>query len=196
MLNITTFKLLYNNVSDIKKQFSILYKIFSIILGTLLLTASSYIEVPMIPVPMTMQTFAVPLIGALYGWRLAGITIITWLMQAALGMPVLAGGAFGIHYFLGPTAGYLFSFPFAGMLMGWFAESGWNGDRVWLAFVGMLLSNAICLLFGSAWLAMMIGFQQAVNHGLLPFLLGAVVKSALAASTLKLIAIAKAIKPS
>ncbi|MEO3435267.1 biotin transporter BioY [Inquilinus sp. CAU 1745] len=157
----------------------------AVILGTLFLTASSYISVPMVPVPITMQTFAVMLVGALYGWRLGGITITAWLIQGALGMPVLSGGAAGAHHFVGPTAGYLFAFPIAGVLVGWLAERGWNGNRVGLAFVNMLLGNVICLAFGAAWLAATIGLEQAIMHGVTPFLVGAVLKSALGAATLK-----------
>jgi biotin transport system substrate-specific component len=135
-----------------------------------------------------MQTFAVTLVGAIYGWRLGGITIIAWLLEGAAGLPVLAGGASGVQHFLGPTGGYLFAFPVAGALMGWLAERGWNGDRVALAFLGMLLSNAVCLALGAAWLATLIGPQRAIAVGVTPFLVGALLKSALGAAVLKLLA--------
>ena len=158
------------------------------VLGSLFLALSSYVQVPMIPVPVTMQTLAVTLVGALYGWRLGGITIIAWLAEGAAGLPVLAGGASGVHHFLGPTGGYLFAFPVAGALMGWLAERGWNGNRVSLAFLGMLLGNAVCLLLGAAWLALLIGPERAIVLGVMPFLVGALLKSALGAATLKLLA--------
>src|SRR5689334_12607461 len=81
-----------------------------VVLGTIFLALSSWITVPMIPVPMTMQTLAVPLVGALCGWRLGTITVLAWLGEAMLGAPVLAGGSGGIALFVGPTAGYLVSF--------------------------------------------------------------------------------------
>ena len=165
---------------------SLSWKVAAVLLGTLFLALSSYIEVPMVPVPVTMQTFAVALIGALYGWRLGGITIIVWLMQGTLGLPVLAGGAAGAHHFVGPTAGYLFAFPVAGMVMGLLAERGWNGHRPWLAFAGMLVSNVLCLVLGAAWLAGLIGIEQAIMAGIVPFLAGAVLKAGLGAITLKL----------
>lgn len=160
--------------------------------GTLFLALASYIEVPMIPVPMTMQTFAVTLIGALYGWRLGAITILAWLAEAALGLPVLAGGAGGAHLFLGPTGGYLFAFPIVGALTGWLAERGWNGNKAGLAFVAMILGNTACLLLGAAWLAAMIGVEQAIMFGVTPFLLGGLLKSALGAATLAALVQAKA----
>jgi biotin transport system substrate-specific component len=159
----------------------------ALIFGNLLLTLSSYIEVPMIPVPVTMQTFAVTLLGALYGWRLGGMMIIVWLIEGALGLPVLSGGAGGLHHFVGPTSGYLFSFPIVGILMGWLAGQGWNGSRVLLAFTGMVISNGCCLLLGAAWLASIIGYQQALVLGLTPFLAGGIAKSALGAIALKLL---------
>ena len=165
---------------------SLSWKVGAIILGSLFLTLCSFIEVPMVPVPVTMQTFAVALIGALYGWRLGGITIVAWLIQGAIGLPVLAGGAAGPHHFVGPTAGYLFAFPIAGMAMGWLAERGWNGHRPFLAFAGMLTSNALCLVLGAAWLAVLIGVEQAVMAGIAPFVIGAVLKAALGAATLAL----------
>ncbi|MEH6720595.1 MAG: biotin transporter BioY [Aurantimonas endophytica] len=165
------------------------WKVGAVIVGSLLLALSSYVEVPMFPVPMTMQTFAVALVGALYGWRLGGITIITWLIEGAFGMPVLAGGAAGIHHFVGPTGGYLFAFPIAGMIMGLLAERGWNGHRVWLAFAGMLVSNVLCLILGAVWLGVLIGAEEALMAGVIPFLAGAVLKSGLGAVTLKLLAL-------
>lgn len=165
---------------------SMSWKVGAVVFGTLFLTLSSFIEVPMVPVPVTMQTFAVALVGALYGWRLGGITIVTWLIQGAIGLPVLAGGAAGAHHFVGPTAGYLFAFPIAGMAMGWLAERGWNGHRPLLAFAGMLISNVLCLVLGAAWLAVLIGAEQAVMAGIVPFLIGAVLKAALGAVTLRL----------
>lgn len=164
------------------------WKIAAVFLGSCFLALSSYIEVPMVPVPVTMQTFAVALVGALYGWRLGGVTIVAWLIEGALGLPVLAGGAAGALHFVGPTGGYLFAFPVAGMAMGWLAERGWNGHRVGFAFAGMLVANALCLILGAAWLAVLIGPQKAFALGVAPFLIGALLKSALGAATLKLLA--------
>ncbi|WP_233224484.1 biotin transporter BioY [Thiomonas sp. X19] len=160
-------------------------KLFAIVLGTLLLAASSWITVPMVPVPMTLQTLAVTLIGALYGWRLGSVTIIAWLIEGALGLPVLAGGAAGVAHFMGPTGGYLLAFPLAGALAGWLAERGWNGSRPFLAFLAMLAGNALCLLLGAGWLAAMIGPVKAITAGVLPFVFGGFLKSILAAAMLK-----------
>lgn len=163
------------------------WQIAAIVFGSTFLALSSYIEVPMYPVPMTMQTFAVAMVGALYGWRLGGITIAIWLVEGAAGLPVLSGGGGGAHHFVGPTAGYLFAFLPMGVMIGWLAERGWNGNRVGLAFLSMLLGNLLCLSIGAAWLATILGVEQAIVHGVAPFLLGAILKSALGAATLKAI---------
>jgi len=96
---------------------SVAWRVGAVVLGSLFLALSSYIEVPMVPVPVTMQTFAVTLVGALYGWRLGALTIVAWLVEGASGLPVLAGGDAGLHHFFGPTAGYLFAFPLCGALL-------------------------------------------------------------------------------
>ncbi len=131
-----------------------------------------------------MRTLAVALVGALYGWRLGAITITAWLVQGAMGLPVLAGGAAGAHHFVGPTAGYLFAFPVAGAVAGWLAERGWNGHRVVLAFLGQLISNLLCLVLGAAWLAVLIGLEPAITSGVMPFLVGALLKAVAGAAIL------------
>jgi biotin transport system substrate-specific component len=157
----------------------------AVLFGTALMTASSYISVPMIPVPMTMQTLAATMIGALYGWRLGALTIAVWLLQGALGLPVFSNGTGGIARLAGPTAGYLFAFPIAAAVTGWLAERGWTGDRVARAFASMLVGNALILLMGWAWLTLLIGGEKALWAGVAPFVLGAIVKSALGAAILK-----------
>lgn len=170
---------------------SLTWQVAAVGLGTMLLTASSYVTVPMYPVPVTMQTFAILLVGALYGWRLGTLTIIAWLTQAAVGLPVLAGGAAGLAHFAGPTAGYIFSWPLMTALVGGLAERGWNGDRPLLAFLAMLAAGALCLGMGAIWLTGFIGLDKAIALGVTPFLLGDALKAALGAATLKLLATGK-----
>ena len=167
------------------KNRSLPWQAGAVVFGTAFLALSSYISVPMIPVPVTMQTFAVLLVGALYGARLGAITILAWLLEGALGLPVLAGGAAGVAHFAGKTGGYLFAFPIAGALTGFLVERGWNGDRVLLAFAAMMIGHVVCLGFGAAWLAVLIGGKLAFLYGVLPFIVGSILKSALGAATLK-----------
>ncbi|CAN5212968.1 biotin transporter BioY [soil metagenome] len=159
--------------------------IVSVLRGTLVLAAASQVAVPMIPVPMTMQTFAVTLIGAFFGWRLGALTVLAWLAEAALGLPVLANGSGSLASFMGPTAGYLVAFPLMAALTGWLAERGWNGSKVLLAFASMLMANALCLAIGGAYLAVLIGAEKALMLGVVPFIFGGVLKSILAAALMK-----------
>src|SRR5699024_6419861 len=159
-------------------------QLFAVFAGTLVLALSSYVTVPMFPVPMTLQTLAVVLVGAFYGWRLGGITIAAWLLEGALGLPVFAGGSGSALVFIGPTAGYLLSFPLIGALAGWLVARGWDGAHPLRAFWAMMLAHTVCLLLGAAWLATLVGVDDALLLGLVPFIPGEIVKSALAAATL------------
>jgi biotin transport system substrate-specific component len=146
----------------------------------------------MFPVPMTMQTFAVTLVGALYGWRLGTVTVLAWLAEAAAGFPVLAGGSGGIVHFAGPTAGYLAAFPLAAALVGWLAERGWTAEGKMLRNVAaMLIGNAFILVLGTAVLATMIGMEKAYVFGFAPFVLGGILKAVLASATVEVMRRAK-----
>lgn len=184
-----------SDASTVKSAFSPLglahrpltQKAVAVVLGTIALAISSRIEVPMVPVPITMQTFAVTMIGALYGWRLGALTVLAWLAEAMMGLPVLASGKAGLAPFFGPTAGYLLAFPLMAAMTGYLAERGWNGKRLGLAFVSMLAGNLLCLAIGGAVLAAMLGGEKGLALGVTPFLIGAVLKSGVAAMTLRLL---------
>ena len=155
-------------------------------LGAVLLTVSSYIAVPIGPVPITMQTLAVTTIGALYGWRLGGGTVLIWLALGALGLPVFAGGGGGAEHLAGATAGYLWAFPVAAGVTGALVARGWNADRKTLAFAAMGIGNLICLTLGAGWLAGQIGIARAGEGGFAPFLIGAGAKAAMGVGVLML----------
>ena len=155
-----------------------------VLVGAFLLAVSSYIAIPMIPVPITMQTFAVTTIGAVYGWRLGAFTVIVWLVLGMLGLPVFAGGGAGLSHFFGPTAGYLLAFPVAAAATGWLVGQGWNGKRPGFAFAAMLIGNLICLAIGGTWLSTQVGLQVAISSGFAPFLPGALIKSGMGAAVL------------
>jgi biotin transport system substrate-specific component len=152
------------------------------LLGAAVLTVSAKVQVPMYPVPMTLQTYAVMVIAMAYGWQLGAATVGLYLVQGALGLPVFASGG-GVAYFAGPTGGYLMGFLVAALAMGWLAERGWD-RRLYLSIPAMALGTALFFLLGVAWLSVLIGFDKAVGAGLIPFLPGAAVKLALAAATL------------
>lgn len=161
-------------------RFSIEKKIIAMVLGVIALTGSAYLEIPMYPVPMTMQTAVVLLIGALYGRVLGASTVGTWLGLAALGAPVLAGGNGGILYMTGPTGGYLIGFFAAAYLVGYLSDRGWNGMKPHLAFAAMIMGGVIILGLGFAWLSTLFGIEKAWILGVAPFIYGDIIKSILA----------------
>lgn len=158
------------------------------LIGTILLTISAKIQVPFYPVPMTMQTLVVLTIGAAFGWRLGGATVLLYLAEGAMGLPVFAGTpekGIGLVYMAGPTGGYLLGFAVAASLVGWLAERGWDRSVVTL-FAAMTLGTVVIFVLGIAWLSILIGFDKALTFGLYPFVWGALLKIALGAAIMPL----------
>lgn len=165
----------------------LLRKALLIIGGSVLLTMSAKISVPFYPVPMTMQTFAVIVIGAAFGWRLGVATVAFYLAQGAIGFPVFAGTpekGIGIAYMVGPTGGYLLGFVAGAAVAGWLAERGWSRS-IALLTLAMFLAHAVIFVFGTAWLGALIGYKNAWLAGVAPFYLATVFKTLLAAACLK-----------
>jgi len=156
-----------------------------VVFGSLLLAVSAQFKIPLYPVPVTGQTLVVLLIGMTYGPRLGGITMLAYLFEGALGLPVFAGGAAGVAVFMGPTGGYLFGFLLAGVAMGYLAERG-MGRTVLSTIAAMVLGNSVIYLCGALWLANFIGLGQAIAAGVLPFLYGDALKLAVAAGLMPL----------
>lgn len=150
--------------------------------GTALLAISAQISVPMWPVPMTMQTFAVVLIGAAYGWRLGGATVALYLAEGAMGLPVFANAG-SVASLVGPTAGYLFAFVAAAAAVGALVEKGW-GRSLFKTTLAMTLGTAMIFAGGVAWLSTFTGVEKALVVGMYPFLVGGAVKIALAVAVL------------
>jgi biotin transport system substrate-specific component len=156
------------------------------VVGSLLLTASAKAQFPMWPVPMTMQSFVVLVLGMAYGPRLAAATVALYLAQGAFGLPVFAGTpekGLGLAYMAGPTGGYLAGFMVAAVAMGWLAERGWDRTLV-RSVIAMSIGTVLLFACGVGWLAVLIGWQKAIAGGLTPFILGSVLKLALAAAVL------------
>ena len=168
---------------------SLLRNITLAILGTGLLWISAKIQVPFYPVPMTIQTFVVFLIGVAFGWRLGAVTLLLYMAEGAAGLPVFAGTpekGIGLTYMAGPTGGYLLGFVIAALIVGWLAQRGWDRN-VLKTIVAMLLGTVVIYLPGVLWLGATIGWDKPVlDYGLTPFLLGDAFKIALAAAVLPL----------
>ncbi|MBI1383645.1 MAG: biotin transporter BioY [Rhizobiales bacterium] len=165
---------------------ALLRDVLLVLAGSALIAVCAHIKVPMYPVPMTMQPFAVLLVGLAFGWRLGGLTVLAYLAEGALGLPVFTGGA-GLAYMAGPTGGYLVGFLAAAVTAGWLAGQGWGRPAV-RVFLAMLIGTAVIYAFGLAWLAfgLGLGLEKAVTVGMLPFIPGDLVKAALAAALLPL----------
>lgn len=174
-------------VNSLWEQKSLLRNIVLVIAGSLLLVVSAKIKIPFYPVPLSMQTFVVLMIGMVYGWKLGGVTILLYLAEGALGLPVFSGTperGIGIAYMMGPTGGYLVGFLFAAVLVGWLAEKGW-GQHAVSTFGAMVLGNLLIYSFGLFWLGTVIGWDKPIlAYGLTPFILGDLLK--IAAATLLL----------
>ena len=157
-----------------------------LVVGFSLLTALAaqvVVPLPWTPVPLTGQTFAVLLTGALLGPRLGALAMLAYLAEGAVGLPFFRGGAGGLGHLSGATAGYLFAFPAAAYVTGHLAERGWD-RRFLTAAAAMFLGSLVILASGWAWLSLAVGVEQAFRLGVLPFLPGDVVKIALAAAVL------------
>jgi biotin transport system substrate-specific component len=160
----------------------------ALVVGFSLLTALAaqvVVPLPWTPVPLTGQTFAVLLTGALLGPRMGALAMLAYLAEGAVGLPFFRGGAGGAHYLLfSPTAGYLFAFPLAAYVTGLLAERGWD-RRFTTAAAAMALGSLVILACGWGWLTLFYRTAtDAFAAGVLPFLVGDAVKIALAAAAL------------
>lgn len=144
------------------------------------LAAQIAVPLPWSPVPITGQTFAVLLSGAVLGARRAFLAQLLYLAEGIVGLPVFAGGAAGLAVLAGPTAGYLLAFPLAAAATGALAERGWD-RRFATMMAAMLLGSAVIFALGLGGLWRFIPGERLLATGLLPFLPGDAVKSALAA---------------
>lgn len=153
-----------------------------IVAGSLLVAISAQIEIPMWPVPVTLQTLAVLLVGGVLGSRLGAMSLLAYLFEGAIGLPVFAGGT-SLTAFAGPTTGYLIGFVVAAFVVGWFCERGWD-RKVGTAVLVMLLGTAVIYLFGLPWLAQFTGWDKVLQFGLTPFIPGDILKAIVAAVAL------------
>ena len=146
--------------------------------GSWVLALSAHVSVPMVPVPMTLQTLALLVLAGALGLRLGTATVLAYLGQGAVGLPVFAGGG-GLAYMAGPTGGFLLGFLLAAALIGWAVDRG--AGRHWLSLLAALAAgHALVFVPGVLWLATFTGLGAAWAAGVAPFVLGTLVKTALA----------------
>ena len=158
---------------------------FVALLGSILLAISSKVRIPFYPVPMTMQTLVVIVIGIAFGWKLGLATISLYLFEGILGMPVFSGTpekGVGLIYFTGPTMGYLIGFLIAVFLAGKFV---YNNNLI-QNFLKILLATSFIYLLGIIWLGSLIGWDKPIfKLGVQPFLLAELFKILIATFAIK-----------
>ncbi len=154
------------------------------ILGSALMTISAKVQVPFYPVPMTMQTMVVLLLGMAYGSRLAAATVLLYLAEGLAGLPVFAGPAAGPAYMAGPTGGYLVGFALGAFATGWLAERGWDRTLP-KALAAMAIGHAVVFVPGLTWMSALFGAEKAIALGLLPFWAATLLKTALGAALMQ-----------
>lgn len=165
--------------------------IATVVLGTLLITICAKINVPVWPVPVTLQGFAIAALAAAYGMRIGVATVALYLLEGAFGLPVFATGG-GLAYLAGPTGGFLIGFLGLAAIVGYAADRGASGKPLTL-FAAMLVGDAVLFVLGFAWLLVMAGqagwidqsnvVASAFAKAVQPFIVWDILKMALAALT-------------
>jgi biotin transport system substrate-specific component len=174
-----------NTIPAVLEQRRAATQILLVIGGSAIIAISAQIAIPIpfTPVPLTMQPLAVLLVGIALGAMRGSAAAILYLLEGAAGLPVFAQGHGGAPWLIGPTAGYLLSYPFAAFVAGWFSERGW-GSSILRALAGMLAALAIIYAGGWAWLAVLSGPRAAFTMGIVPFVIADIVKVAFGAALL------------
>lgn len=162
-----------------------LYDVALVLLGSALIALSAQVAVPipLSPVPVTGQTFAVLLVGAALGRARGSAAVLAYLAEGAAGLPVFAGGLAGPAVLLGPTGGYLFGFVPAAWICGALAERGWDRHLPG-TLAAMIAGDLAIFAVGVPWLARFVGPENAIAFGVAPFVAGNVAKIVLAACVL------------
>jgi biotin transport system substrate-specific component len=158
-----------------------------VVAGAALTAGLAQVAVPLWPVPITGQTLAVLLVGGTLGAVRGTLSMVLYAAVGVLGLPVFSDGTSGLAIVLGPTGGYIVGFVLAAALTGWLAERRWD-RKILGGMVSYLAGSAIVFAVGLPWLAATLGLnlQQTLAAGLYPFILGGVIKAAIAAGVIRL----------
>ena len=166
------------------KQFKLLKYVFLALIGSIFLAISAKIKIPFYPVPMTMQTLVVLIIGIGFGWKLGMATVTLYLFEGIIGLPVFSGTpekGVGLIYFTGPTMGYLLGFLVAVYISGKFIYDG----NLIKNFVKLTLATSCIYILGVSWLGSLIGWDKPIFQlGAQPFLLAELFKILIATLTI------------
>ena len=167
--------MLMENIKVIQNQ-KLIKSLISLILGSIILTIYAKIKIPCYPVPITMQTFVVLLLGVSFGYKIAVATVGLYLLEGILGLPVFSNSpekGIGMVYFTGPTMGYLIGFLFASFFAGYLNFK----TSIFLIFLKLIFSVSFIYIFGVIWLGTLIGWDKPIIQlGVTPFLLAELLK--------------------
>ena len=165
-------------------QSKLVKNLFVVLIGTILLAISSKVKIPFYPVPMTMQTLVVLIIGIGFGWKLGVTTITLYLVEGIIGLPVFSGTpekGVGLVYFTGPTMGYLIGFLVAAFFAGQFNYK----NNLITNFLKLTFATSFIYILGMLWLGELIGWDKPIfKLGAQPFLLAELFKILIATITI------------
>ena len=158
------------------KQTQIVKFLFIALIGSIILAISSKIKIPFYPVPMTMQTLIVLMIGIGFGWKLGVATVALYLFEGIIGLPVFSGSpekGVGLVYFTGPTMGYLLGFLVTAYISGKFIYD----NNIVSTFLKLFFATSLIYVLGMTWLGILIGWDKPIFQlGAYPFLLAELFK--------------------
>ena len=179
MAEVKNLTLIDEIIPRIESKTLSLVKDIALVLSFAILTGiSAKLKIEIGVVPITMQTFAVLLSGALLGKARGAASQITYLLMGLAGIPWFSRGG-GIQYILSPTFGYIIGFVLAAYLVGWFCERGWDRNLK-TAILAMLIGDILIYIPGLFWMATFIGFGKVLSIGFYPFIIGDLLKILLA----------------
>lgn len=164
-------------IRPLKLRYAFVCQFLLVLMGSLFIAILSQfaIPIPFSPVPLTLQSFAVLLVGATLGGKKGALAIVAYLVEGAIGLPVFAGGSSGLTSLMGPTGGFLVGFVAAACVAGVLInQSKKNFSSVFFAFV---IATSILLMIGSSWLSFFVGKESAFTMGVYPFLIGDLLKA-------------------
>jgi len=150
-----------------------------VLAGSALVALAAQVRIPLAPIPLTAQDFAVILVGATLGMRRGFLALAAYLAEGLLGLPVFAGLNAGPAHLLGPTGGYLIAFPLAAGLMGLAADRGWT-RKIVPCLIAVAAANVLIMALGIAWASVLLGSKAALAAGLLPFAIWNPIKAVVA----------------
>lgn len=180
MSNLVNSRALAPTTLSQNNALNIAWQLALVVAGSALIAIAAHVKVPFWPVPATLQTLAIFTIAAVYGRNLAVMTLLFYLAEGAIGLPVFTNGG-GIAYFAGPTTGYLAGFVIAAAITGAAADRGWGANPFRL-FAVNLVGEIVILGLGALWIAAMFGSDKAIAWGVGPFIVTDLIKIALASA--------------